>query len=185
MELGDRIKKIRKRKGLTLRELAKRSSMSHSYLSQLENRKRDRPAFEIIENIAKALDVSTLYLSAGDDDFINLSYGEGINEIIEKEEHEISKRTDDFDTKQFDEPTHKLQRAVRHEKKVTRNNRVMEEYEALFLRSAYTVLRLIDTSNFNENELIKLREIITHLFSGENNEDIEEIYNFIHRNEDF
>ncbi|GGB42537.1 hypothetical protein GCM10011409_20140 [Lentibacillus populi] len=43
MKFGDYIKKAREQKGLSLREAANRSGISHPYLSQLENGKTKNP----------------------------------------------------------------------------------------------------------------------------------------------
>jgi HTH-type transcriptional regulator, competence development regulator len=73
MEFGQYVKEIRKTKGLSLREAAKRSGVSHPYLSQLENGKNDKPSLEIINKLAKGLGVNNgdLILAAGhvDDPF--------------------------------------------------------------------------------------------------------------------
>lgn len=57
MEFGSYIKEIRNEKGLSLRELSKRSGISHPYLSQLENGKNKNPSPDIIEKLSKGLGV--------------------------------------------------------------------------------------------------------------------------------
>ena len=54
---GDIIKAKRKQRGLSLRELSRESDMSHSYLSQLENGKKDSPSIEIVYKLSKVLGV--------------------------------------------------------------------------------------------------------------------------------
>lgn len=56
MELGSAIKICRERKGFSRSELAEKAELSTSYLSLLENNKRD-PAFSKVEKIAAALGV--------------------------------------------------------------------------------------------------------------------------------
>jgi transcriptional regulator with XRE-family HTH domain len=56
MTTGQKIKKIRKEKGITQKELANRLSMSQQNLAQYENDKRN-PKLETIRRIATALDV--------------------------------------------------------------------------------------------------------------------------------
>ena len=51
------IKKIREEKNITLRDLAKKSNISYSYISLLENGKKENPSIKIIEGLAKVLDV--------------------------------------------------------------------------------------------------------------------------------
>ncbi|MUV36912.1 HTH-type transcriptional regulator SinR [Lentibacillus sp. JNUCC-1] len=54
---------IRKQKGYTLSELAKRAGVSKSYLSTIERNINQNPSFHIIQKIAVALnvDVNTLF----------------------------------------------------------------------------------------------------------------------------
>lgn len=66
--MGDKIKKLRKDKGMTLDGLAKESGSSKSYIWELENDNPPRPSAEKISAIASALGVTTDYLidSTGD-----------------------------------------------------------------------------------------------------------------------
>ncbi|SMG56512.1 helix-turn-helix domain-containing protein [Paenibacillus aquistagni] len=57
-EFGEYLKLIRKQEKLTLTELAKKTGLSHSYLSQLENGKRKVPPINTLLKISRALDVS-------------------------------------------------------------------------------------------------------------------------------
>lgn len=56
MELGQYLKNLRKSKNITLREAAKRSGVSHPYLSQLENGKNDKPSPEVLKKLAETYD---------------------------------------------------------------------------------------------------------------------------------
>ena len=60
--MGDKIKKLRKDKGMTLDALAKESGSSKSYIWELENDNPPRPSAEKISAIAAALGVTTDYL---------------------------------------------------------------------------------------------------------------------------
>lgn len=60
-EVGKRIKYYREKKGWSLREFAERVGLSHGYLGQIENNKRD-PNLKILEQIANALDIEFLDL---------------------------------------------------------------------------------------------------------------------------
>jgi len=60
-----KLKELRKASGLTLKELAKLSNTSDSYLSQLENGHRNPPKVDLLNNIAKGL-ASTPYPIKGD-----------------------------------------------------------------------------------------------------------------------
>jgi len=54
----NKIKRYRKEKGLTLKELAEKSGVSAGYLCHLEKGTRDNPSTEVMENIALVLDKS-------------------------------------------------------------------------------------------------------------------------------
>ncbi|RFU68373.1 helix-turn-helix domain-containing protein [Bacillus sp. V59.32b] len=57
MEFGQRVKKVRKEKNLTLEELSKRSNVSKSMLSQIE-REEKNPTIQIAAQIAAGLGVT-------------------------------------------------------------------------------------------------------------------------------
>lgn len=82
---GEQLKEIRKEKNLSLRETARRSKISHPYLSQLENGKRDIPTLEVIVKLAYGLDVEidTLYNIAGYTDKRD-------TELTKNVQHEVS-----------------------------------------------------------------------------------------------
>ena len=54
----NKIRKYRKERKLTLKELAERSGISVGYLSHLENGSRDNPSVEVMENISIILNRS-------------------------------------------------------------------------------------------------------------------------------
>ena len=58
MSFGEYIKQLRKDKGLSLREIAKRTKMSSSYLSQLENGHNINPKKEMLIKLAPVLGTS-------------------------------------------------------------------------------------------------------------------------------
>lgn len=60
--LGEKIKKLRKDKGLTLDKLAVLSDSSKSYVWELENKTPPRPSAEKLSNIASALDTTLEFL---------------------------------------------------------------------------------------------------------------------------
>jgi XRE family transcriptional regulator, master regulator for biofilm formation len=55
--IGSNISTIRKRRGLTLSELADRANVSKSYLSNLERNLNKNPSIQVIEKISTVLDV--------------------------------------------------------------------------------------------------------------------------------
>jgi transcriptional regulator with XRE-family HTH domain len=60
--LGEKIKKLRKGKNLTLEALANRANISKSYLWELENNDSKKPSAEILSQIAHHLEVTTDFL---------------------------------------------------------------------------------------------------------------------------
>ncbi|WP_066314128.1 XRE family transcriptional regulator [Bacillus sp. FJAT-29814] len=63
--IGDRIKKLRKQKGISLTELADRADISKSYLSNIERNLNQNPSIHFLMKLAKPLDVSIEYLLTG------------------------------------------------------------------------------------------------------------------------
>lgn len=59
--LGRNINRIRKQKGITLQELARRSGLTKSYLSRIE-RSRKAPPYSTVNRISRALEVEVTYL---------------------------------------------------------------------------------------------------------------------------
>lgn len=58
IEFGRYLKHLRKKRRLTLQQLAEEAKVSHSYLSQIENGKKDNfPSSEVLINLAKPLGV--------------------------------------------------------------------------------------------------------------------------------
>ncbi len=66
MSLGERIKRNRNEKGLSLRDLAGRVDLSASFLSQIEQGKAS-PSIENLKKIANCLDVRVSYLIEDDE----------------------------------------------------------------------------------------------------------------------
>lgn len=56
--LGELLKRKREEKGLTLREVEKRSEISNAYLSQLENQKIVKPSPTILQKLAEVYETS-------------------------------------------------------------------------------------------------------------------------------
>ncbi len=73
--LGDRIKELRKKRGLSLRDLAGKIDISISFLSDIENN-RSRPSLDRLRDVAEGLETTVSYLLGeslaelpGDEDF--------------------------------------------------------------------------------------------------------------------
>lgn len=60
--LGEKIKKLRKGKGLTLDKLAELADSSKSYVWELENKTPPRPSADKLSKIADALDTTLEFL---------------------------------------------------------------------------------------------------------------------------
>lgn len=64
--LGERVRELRRKRGLTLEGLADRVGSSKSYMWEIENKEVARPSAEKLAMIATALDTTSDYLLAGD-----------------------------------------------------------------------------------------------------------------------
>lgn len=60
--IGEKIQKLRKKKGLTLEQLATLAGSSKSYIWELENKNPPRPSADKIARIAQQLEVEIDYL---------------------------------------------------------------------------------------------------------------------------
>ena len=56
-QLGQAIKRLRTKQGLTQTQLAERAGVSQPYLSQLEAGAKEHPDVQIVQKLAKALGV--------------------------------------------------------------------------------------------------------------------------------
>lgn len=65
--LGERVRELRQKKGLTLEALAERVGSSKSYMWEIENKDVTRPSAEKLHQIAGALDTTADYLLAADE----------------------------------------------------------------------------------------------------------------------
>lgn len=62
LRLGEVIGKARTKKGISLRELSRRTGISHPYLSQIENGKNDSPSKEFLLKLADVLELPFAFL---------------------------------------------------------------------------------------------------------------------------
>lgn len=85
-EFGQYIKSLREKKGLTLQELARLSSTSHPYLSQIENGKKGMPSVKILKKIAEPLEVDDMEL------LVNAGY---FTELEVEQRNEYRKMTEE------------------------------------------------------------------------------------------
>jgi transcriptional regulator with XRE-family HTH domain len=63
--IGKRIRTVRQEKGLSLNELASKTGFAKSYLSQIENLKRE-PSISALSQVAHVLGVDVLFLLSGE-----------------------------------------------------------------------------------------------------------------------
>jgi transcriptional regulator with XRE-family HTH domain len=64
-EVGERVMLLRRRQGLTLRELAQRIGTSYATISRLETGKKPQITFTLMARLAQALHTSLDYLAFG------------------------------------------------------------------------------------------------------------------------
>jgi XRE family transcriptional regulator of biofilm formation len=91
--IGKTISDIRKQRGLTLTELAERSSISKSYLSNIERNFNQNPSLQVMSKIAKVLgiDVKTLLKPEVNSESQNLLDNEWLEFVHELKETGIDK----------------------------------------------------------------------------------------------
>lgn len=70
MNLGERIKKLQKVNDYSLRELASKVGISHTFLSDIENN-RSNPSLERLKDIAEALNINVSFLLGEKDEMDN------------------------------------------------------------------------------------------------------------------
>ena len=87
MDIGSKIKKLRRQKGLTLEELASRSELTKGFLSQLENNLTS-PSIDSLDDILEALG-SSLSEFFREDKNDRIVFGKSDFFVSEKEDHTI------------------------------------------------------------------------------------------------
>lgn len=99
--LGDKIRKHRKKQGLTLDKLATSAKLSKSYLWELENRESQSPSAEKLASIADALKVTTNYLLENDnrdpdEKHLDDAFFRGYKNLEGKDKEQLRKILDAF-----------------------------------------------------------------------------------------
>ncbi|MBP2004314.1 helix-turn-helix domain-containing protein [Halobacillus andaensis] len=90
--IGDRIQALRKRKGLSIIQLAERTGFAKSYISSIERGVQSNPSIQFVEKVALELDVSVNYLILGEKNEEPLDEGwielvvEAMNSGVSKEQ---------------------------------------------------------------------------------------------------
>ncbi|PYZ98643.1 transcriptional regulator [Alteribacter lacisalsi] len=60
--IGERVKKFRKEKGISLTELAQRAGVAKSYLSAIERGIQSNPSIQFLEKVSRVLGISVDHL---------------------------------------------------------------------------------------------------------------------------
>lgn len=86
--VGERIKKLRERKGYSITELAELAGVSKSYLSYIERNLQNNPSLQFLSKIAIPLDTTIPFLLGTDDNkshpFIDQLLDEEWRNLIQK-----------------------------------------------------------------------------------------------------
>lgn len=91
--IGDKIKSLRIKKGLSAKQLAEATSLTPAYLSMLEKGKRTNPSLDIIQQLANALDTTVDYLLS-DDESLTEEVSNEKNDLTDKDKKDIEKSLD-------------------------------------------------------------------------------------------
>lgn len=164
MSVGDNIRAIRKEKKLTQKELAKKMKISRSYLSDIENNRKN-PSTKTLQSLSEKLNVTMLYLTTGKKAISDLSDDERV-ENFKNFKEDMKKRNE------------KSKEYLKEELK-RMSSAELGIVETLYLINAITYLKHSD-----EDDVAHLAAIIRMLNSAhETNDDEhvtqEEIKNFI------
>ncbi len=98
MDLSQKIKQLREKKGYSLNELAERAGISKAYLSQLENNRSKQPSAEILLKIASALRTTIADLLDKPVRVHAKNFGEmpdGLRELIDEQGETLDIREED------------------------------------------------------------------------------------------
>lgn len=94
--IGKNIAKIRKRRGYTLSDLADKANISKSYLSNIERNINKNPSLEVMQRIAKVLNVDFISLIKPENDLNSHLYIEQEWIDLMKEMKELGIDRDDI-----------------------------------------------------------------------------------------
>lgn len=96
MQLGEKIRDLRKAKGMTLEQLAELTDSSKGYIWELENRETRKPSGEKLLKIAEALGVTNEFLldstkSAPDDTVLKSAFFRKFEKLQPDDQERIMK----------------------------------------------------------------------------------------------
>lgn len=141
LTFGEELRNIRKQKKLSLKEVAKKGELSHSYISQIENGKRNAPKPEIIHKLAFGLDIDSdeLMYKAG---YINRkTYSDKLSENLSENKKELAEYTKEYLSEQLD--------ALKS--KDTNNN--ISIYDLLMIKNAMKIAQELKQENDSDDSL--------------------------------
>lgn len=161
MELGEYIKKTRNRHGMSARELARKSGVSKSYLSQLETGKNKNPTHEILNKLAGPLqvDVSDLYDAAG--------YFTPSDKFVGALKEAIKKSADDTTGLNLDDFRKQYMRSYMYEKDIIKNEKSISRDEQQFIGLILDVIMDSDLSGYDIESMRKIVEELEVLLKKE------------------
>jgi len=83
--IGEKVKKYRLEKGLSLSELAERAGVAKSYLSSIERNIQSNPSIQFLEKIATVLDISveTFLTDENDETTLDHEWARLVREAME------------------------------------------------------------------------------------------------------
>lgn len=86
LDIGKRIKEVRKERKITLKELSDKIGYSSAYISQIENGKRGKPSHDFLQKVSNSLDVSIMYLTTGKKSLGDMEDEELRRQFVDSEE---------------------------------------------------------------------------------------------------
>lgn len=92
MDIGNKIRKLRKNNNFTLKELSERSGLSVSFISDIENGRRI-PRLENLDKLSKALNVDISYLIDRKNNKNSKDNKDGVDDDIRRIERARNKMT--------------------------------------------------------------------------------------------
>lgn len=101
--VGDKIKSLRKQKGLTLEQLGDLTSSSKSYIWALENKNPPRPSADKIQRIADALGVTPAFLlnqeacTSPEEEVLDQAFFRKFQKMDKNAKHAIRKMVENWD----------------------------------------------------------------------------------------
>lgn len=149
VSIGKNIKKIRKERKLKQEELAKQIGISRSYLSDIENNRKN-PSIKTIESLADKLNVTVFYLTTGKKMMADLS---------DSELREVGKEAGAFFRKNKENSQEYIKNEIEN----------LLSGELNFTETMYLTNALNFLSSSNEEELIFLTAFIRSLNHKDHN----------------